>query len=38
MKTDIKSNEASSQSHPASWLSRPSHTLSLALTAARRSI
>jgi hypothetical protein len=38
MKTDIKSNQASSQSHPANRPGRPSCTLSLALAAARRSI
>ncbi|WP_275937518.1 hypothetical protein [Paraburkholderia susongensis] len=38
MKTDIKSNQASSQLHPANRLSRPSCTSSLALAAARRSI
>jgi hypothetical protein len=38
MKSDIKSNQASSHSHPANRLSRPSRTSSLALAAARRSI
>jgi len=38
MTTDIKSNQASSQSHPANRRSRPSRTSSHALAAARRSI
>jgi hypothetical protein len=38
MKTVIKSNQASSQLHPANRRSRPSCTSSLAHAAARRSI